>query len=138
MCSRGNKSVSGTVLRLRCRGWAKLRDLQEEDQPTSAPTSLSFLSAMLKEVHLGELVPGLLGAPLPFPFPLVGAISCLPETWKDGDLSPQLPPESLASPDANRTFFSQFSYVREGIQLTPHKSQTSPWVSLCLARGSKA
>ena len=106
----------------------------------SAPTSPSFLSAMLKEVHLGELVPGLLGAPFPFPFPLlsslsswVTAISCLPETWKDGDLSPPLPPESLASPDANRTFFSQFSYVREGIQLTPHKSQTSPWVSLCLA-----
>ena len=123
--SRGNRSVSGATV---CGALAALQGPGQAQGPSegrpaaSAPTSLSFLSATLKEFHAGELVPGLLGAPLPFPSPLlsslsswVTAISCLPETWKEGGLSPQPPPESLASPDAKRTFFSQFSYVREGI-----------------------
>lgn len=99
--------------------------------------------------HHNELIPGLLGFPLSFSFHLLSflsswvcfpgaptAMSCFLETWQDGGLSLQLPSVSWASPSAKRTFFSQFSCIREGIWLALHES-ISLSLSLCLVQGDE-
>ena len=60
-------------------------------------------------------------------------MSCLLDTGKDGDLSPQVASANLASPHA-KVFSSQFSYIQEGMWLALHAPGS---LSLSLAQGDE-
>lgn len=100
--------------------------------------------------HHGEIVSGLLGSPLSFPFHVLSsshevascappAMSFLPETRRDGGLLPQMPCASLARPNAEPPFFLPiFKY--QGSNLNGHLLITYQPLdlsfSLCSAQGN--
>ena len=131
---RGNRAKMYCLL-LCARSWAKLMDLQQEDQSLL----LWFLFPLVQfcQPSWTSRLPSFFSLPY-FVFSQ-GSFMCfscneLPDNWRDGGLLPQMPCASVARLNAEPQFFSPiFKYQGRNLN-GPH---TSLWISLPLSAWPK-